>query len=101
VLYPVFFWLPRYTALAAHQAQLYRALESSYNDLRQTQAAAMQHERLSALGQMATSVAHDINNAITPIAISQGGVPTHAGRVLSKSPQLRRLREVIARRCKS
>jgi PAS domain S-box-containing protein len=61
--------LSEHAALAAHQARLYGALESSYNDLRQTQAAAMQQARLSALGQMATGVAHDINNAITPIAI--------------------------------
>ena len=61
--------LSEHVALAAHQAQLYGALEVAYNDLRQTQEAAMQHERLSALGQMASGVAHDINNAITPIAL--------------------------------
>ena len=61
--------LSEHVALAAHQAQLYGALETAYNDLRQTQEAAMQHARLSALGQMASGVAHDINNAITPIAL--------------------------------
>ena len=61
--------LSEHVALAAHHAQLYGALEAAYNDLRQTQESAMQHERLSALGQMASGVAHDINNAITPIAL--------------------------------
>jgi len=86
--------LSEHAALAAHQAQLYGALESSYNDLRQTQAAAMQHERLSALGQMATGVAHDINNAITPIAI-------YAETLLEKeqglSPQGRGYLQIIDR----
>lgn len=61
--------LSEHVALAAHQARLYGALETAYNDLRLTQEAAMQHARLSALGQMASGVAHDINNAITPIAL--------------------------------
>ena len=53
-------------ALAAHQAQLYGALQQAYDDLRQTQQAVMQQERLRALGQMASGIAHDINNAISP-----------------------------------
>jgi PAS domain S-box-containing protein len=56
-------------ALAAHQAQLYAALQQAYDDLRQTQQAVLQQERLRALGQMASGIAHDINNAITPIAL--------------------------------
>jgi hypothetical protein len=32
--------------------------------------------------------------------ISEGDVPAHVDGVLSKPPQLRRLREVIARWCK-
>ena len=56
-------------ALAAHQAQLYDALQQAYDDLRQTQQAVMQQERLRALGQMASGIAHDINNAISPVAL--------------------------------
>ena len=58
-----------HVALAAHQAQLYSALQQAYDDLRQTQKAVMQQERLLALGQMASGIAHDINNAISPVAI--------------------------------
>jgi PAS domain S-box-containing protein len=58
-----------HVALAAHQAQLYGALQQAYDDLRQTQKAVMQQERLMALGQMASGIAHDINNAISPVAL--------------------------------
>ncbi len=37
--------------------------------LRDTQQAAMDQERLRALGQMASGIAHDINNAISPVAL--------------------------------
>ncbi len=58
-----------HVALAAHQVQLYAALQQAYDDLRQTQSAFMQQERLLALGQMASGIAHDINNAISPVAL--------------------------------
>ncbi len=61
--------LSEHIALAAHHAQLYTALQQAYDDLRQTQQAVMQQERLRALGQMASGVAHDINNAISPVAL--------------------------------
>jgi PAS domain S-box-containing protein len=61
--------LSEHVALAAHQAQLYGALQQAYDDLRQTQNAVMQQERLRALGQMASGIAHDINNAISPVAL--------------------------------
>ena len=44
--------LSGHVALAAHQAQLYEALQQAYDDLRQTQQAVMQQERLKALGQI-------------------------------------------------
>jgi signal transduction histidine kinase/CheY-like chemotaxis protein len=56
-------------ALAAHQAQLLAALQAAYEDLRNTHQAVMQQERLRVLGQMASGIAHDINNAISPIML--------------------------------
>jgi len=61
--------LSEQVALAAHQAHLYGTLQQAYNDLRQTQHTVMQQERLRALGQMASGIAHDINNAISPVTL--------------------------------
>ena len=61
--------LSEHVALAAHQSQLYGALQQAYDDLRQTQQAMMQEERLRALGQMASGIAHDINNALSPVSL--------------------------------
>jgi PAS domain S-box-containing protein len=61
--------LSEHVALAAHQAETHNALQQAYDDLRQTQQTVMQQERLRALGQMASGIAHDINNAISPIAL--------------------------------
>ena len=58
-----------HAALASHQAQLYGALQRAYDDLRTSQQQVMQQERLRALGQMASGIAHDINNAISPVAL--------------------------------
>jgi signal transduction histidine kinase/ActR/RegA family two-component response regulator len=46
-----------------------RELEASNRVLRQTQLAVMQTERLRALGQMASGIAHDINNALSPATL--------------------------------
>jgi len=61
--------LSEHVALASHQAQLYGALQQAYDDLRQSQHAVMQQERLRALGQMASGIAHDINNAMSPVSL--------------------------------
>jgi DNA-binding response OmpR family regulator len=46
-----------------------RELEQNIEALRQAQNALIQQERLRAQGQMASGIAHDINNAISPIAL--------------------------------
>jgi signal transduction histidine kinase/response regulator RpfG family c-di-GMP phosphodiesterase len=61
--------LSEHVALAAHQAQLYGALQRAYDDLRLSQQSVIQQERLRVLGQMASGIAHDINNALTPASL--------------------------------
>ncbi|PAW76386.1 MAG: hypothetical protein B9S32_15390 [Verrucomicrobia bacterium Tous-C9LFEB] len=61
--------LSEHVALASHQAQLHAALKQAYDDLRRSQQTVMQQERLSALGQMASGIAHDINNALSPATL--------------------------------
>jgi PAS domain S-box-containing protein len=61
--------LSEHVALASHQSEVYNALQQAYDDLRQTQQRVLQQERLRALGQMASGIAHDINNAISPVAL--------------------------------
>ena len=82
-----------HVALASRHTELYVALQRAYDDLRQTQQAVMQHERLRALGQMASGIAHDINNALSPVVMS-------AELMLQKeqlSPRGRHRLEVIMR----
>lgn len=61
--------LSEHIALAAHHAQLYESVQTAYAELAQTQQAVMQQERLRVLGQMASGIAHDINNAISPVTL--------------------------------
>jgi PAS domain S-box-containing protein len=83
-----------HVALAAHQVQLYAALQQAYDDLRQTQSAVMQQERLLALGQMASGIAHDINNAISPVALYTESLLEHEENL---SPRARGHLETIQR----
>ena len=86
--------LSEHVSLASHQAQLYGALKQAYEDLRQTQQAILQQERLRALGQMASGIAHDINNAISPAMLYTESL---LEREPGLSPTARRALENIAR----
>jgi PAS domain S-box-containing protein len=61
--------LSEHVALAVHQSRLHGALQAAYEDLRQTQDAVMRQEKLRVLGQMASGIAHDINNALSPATL--------------------------------
>ena len=49
------------------QVRLTKGVQEAYEELRRTQDMVVRQERLRALGQMASGVAHDINNALMPI----------------------------------
>jgi signal transduction histidine kinase len=61
--------LSEHVRLAAHQIQLHQNLGQAYEHLRRTQELAMEPDRLRALGQMASGIAQDINNAISPASL--------------------------------
>ncbi|HEY1506816.1 MAG TPA: ATP-binding protein [Stellaceae bacterium] len=87
--------LCEHVSLAAHQAQLRDTLQKAYDDLRQTRQTVMQQERLRALGQMASGIAHDINNAISPMALhTQSLLETGGGNL---SPRIRSYLEIVHR----
>jgi signal transduction histidine kinase/CheY-like chemotaxis protein len=50
-----------------NQVRVTDGLQKAYEELRQTQQAVVQQERLRALGQMASGIAHDVNNALSPV----------------------------------
>jgi PAS domain S-box-containing protein len=77
--------LSSHLALAAQKARLYDALQVAYQDLRQTQQTVMQQERLRALGQIATGIAHDINNALSPAALYTQSLLAHETALSARS----------------
>ena len=81
-------------AAATSQEQLNAELKDAYDELRQTQQAVMQQERLRALGQMASGIAHDINNAISPVMLY---TETLLDRETTLTPRAREYLETIQR----
>ena len=80
-----------------NQVRLTEDLQKAYEELRQTQDSVVQQERLRALGQMASGVAHDINNALSPILgyselllTTVPDLPENVLNNLQTHPQIRR-----------
>ncbi|QDX24656.1 PAS domain S-box protein [Sphingomonas suaedae] len=55
--------------LSVQQSIVLETLQRTVEDLRMSQSSALARERLAAIGQMASGIAHDLNNALTPISI--------------------------------
>ncbi|GEM_PF-525348 len=63
------------------QVRVTDGVQKAYEELRRTQQVVVQQERLRALGQMASGIAHDVNNALSPIL-------AYSELLLSKLPDL-------------
>ncbi len=77
-------------SLAAQNTKLYENLEASYTELKASRGIMTQQERMNAMGQMASGIAHDINNTLAPITLytealleSEQGLSDRAKRFLS------------------
>jgi len=79
-------------ATAIRQRQLYAEVKDAYEALQSSLKSALQQERLRAMGQMASGIAHDINNSLGPITVYSSML---LEREVGLSPQGRRFIETI------
>lgn len=63
------------------RVRLTEGVQKAYEELRRTQKVVVQQERLRALGEMASGIAHDVNNALSPIVV-------YSDMMLSTMPDL-------------
>ena len=75
--------------VAAKNRELHQELATSYDELKKTQQKMVEQERISVMGQMASGIAHDINNTLAPISLytealleSEEGLSKRAKRFL-------------------
>jgi PAS domain S-box-containing protein len=85
-----------HVALAANQTQLRDRLQQAYDDLKHSQQAILEQERLRAIGQMASGIAHDINNAISPVAVYTQSLRERQA-ALQLAPEVRDYLETVGR----
>ncbi len=85
-----------HVSLAANQAQLHASLKQAYDDLHLSQNSVMQQERLRTLGQMASGIAHDINNAISPVSLYVEMLLAQEGSVSAEArPKLETIQRAV------
>jgi len=69
--------LSEHVALAVQHSALFRSLQQAFEDLRESQQSILQQERLRSLGQLASGIAHDINNGLSPAAVYVDSLLAH------------------------
>jgi signal transduction histidine kinase/ActR/RegA family two-component response regulator len=78
-----------HVAVAIKNAELYTSLHAAHEELRETQQQIVRQERLRAIGHMASGIAHDLNNALSPVV--------GFSELLLSSPELMHDREAARR----
>ena len=79
--------------LAVENATLYRNLEEVHRELKETQTFLVHLEKMVALGEMSTTVAHEIKNPLTSI----GGFARRLDRVIPEESQEKRYTQTIVK----
>lgn len=77
--------------LAVENASLYRNLEEVHQELKETQSFLIHLEKMMALGEMSTSIAHEIKNPLTSI----GGFARRLDRAVPEGSQEKKYSETI------
>ncbi len=77
--------------LAVENATLYRNLEEVHRELKETQTFLVHLEKMVALGEMSTTIAHEIKNPLTSI----GGFARRLDRVIPQESQEKRYTQTI------
>ncbi len=77
--------------LAIENASLYRNLEKVHQELKETQTFLIHLEKMVALGEMSTSIAHEIKNPLTSI----GGFARRLDRAVPEGSQEKKYSETI------
>jgi signal transduction histidine kinase len=80
-------------AQAMENSMLLRRLETSHQDLRETQERLIQGEKMAALGETAASVTHELRNPL----VSIGGFARRLARLLPENSRERTYSEIVVR----
>src|SRR5258708_12745175 len=67
----------RQLATTVEKIQLYHETRKAYDDLRRTQEQLLQSEKMSAVGQLISGLAHELNNPLTAILVYTQLLDTH------------------------
>ncbi len=88
-------------ASAIENARLFQKLKNSYLDLQATQQRLLQSEKLAAVGQLISGIAHELNNPLTGVVgwtqylLSQNLAPEMRGHLTTVNDQAQRAARIV------